>query len=128
MYLRFDVLLAVTGTSQVFNEVVPVAPDPPQLVLSAPPRLSLGAEAKATVTFTNPLPVKMENVSLTIESDQLLHGGEGRGGRGGERGVGRGGKGTGGWREGSVSMVWYWGVVLLCGHMSPLSVQRTLRM
>ena len=36
VYLRFDVILAVQGTSQVFAERVPVAPTPPELKIVGP--------------------------------------------------------------------------------------------
>ena len=87
--MRFDVLLAVHGTSQVFSETVSIAAIPPELKISAPDKIGLGDEAKVGVAFTNPLPVKMENVTLNVESDELLDG-EGRGGMwGGERREGR---------------------------------------
>ena len=76
----FDVLLAVHGTSQVFSETVSIAAVPPELKVSAPDKIGLGDEAKVGVAFTNPLPVKMENVTLNVESDELLDGeGERRG-------------------------------------------------
>ena len=67
-------MLAVQGTSQIFSATVPVAPEPPTLKIMAPARLSLGSEAKASVSFKNPLPEKMENVTLTVECDGLLSG------------------------------------------------------
>ena len=36
VYLRFDVVLSVHGTSQVFAEKVPVAPTPPELKIVGP--------------------------------------------------------------------------------------------
>ena len=74
VYLRFNVLLAVTGTSQVFSEEVNVAPDPPELHIESPKRIVIGTEATVTVKFKNPLPVKMDDVTINVESDELLHG------------------------------------------------------
>ena len=114
VYLSFEVLLAVHGTSQVFSTKVPVAPNPPELKITGPDKIGLGDEAKVRVTFVNPLPVKMENITLNVESDELLNGeGEGVEGGGGkektlmvkgddvrmERGEG-GGEGGEGSREG----------------------------
>ena len=104
VYLSFEVLLAVHGTSQVFSTKVPIAPNPPELKITGPDKIGLGDEAKVGVTFVNPLPIKMENVTLNVESDELLNGegrrGEGRGGEGrggeGRGGEGRGGEGRGG--------------------------------
>ena len=80
VYLSFEVLLAVHGTSQVFSTKVPVAPNPPELKIAGPDKIGLGDEAKVGVTFVNPLPVKMENITLNVESDELLNGeGEGVG-------------------------------------------------
>ena len=36
VYLRFDVILSVHGTSQIFAEKVPVAPTPPELKIVGP--------------------------------------------------------------------------------------------
>ena len=36
VYLRFDVILSVTGTSQIFAQKVPVAPTPPELKIVGP--------------------------------------------------------------------------------------------
>lgn len=36
VYLRFDVILSVQGTSQIFAETVPVAPTPPELKIVGP--------------------------------------------------------------------------------------------
>ena len=36
VYLRFDVVLSVSGTSQMFAERVPVAPTPPELKIVGP--------------------------------------------------------------------------------------------
>ena len=66
--------LAVHGTGQIFSEVVSIAPEPPEINIIAPTKIALGAIAKATIQFKNPLPVKMENIVLTIESDGLLNG------------------------------------------------------
>ena len=74
VYLRFTVFLAVHGTSQIFSKVVPVAPEPPQITVTAPARLALGAKSRGSVKFRNPLPVKMEKVVLTVEGDGLLEG------------------------------------------------------
>ena len=74
VYLSFEVLLAVHGTSQVFSTKVPVAPNPPELKITGPDKIGLGDEAKMGVTFVNPLPVKMENITLNVESDELLNG------------------------------------------------------
>ena len=87
VYLSFEVLLAVHGTSQVFSTKVPVAPNPPELKITGPDKIGLGDEAKVGVTFVNPLPVKMENITLNLESDELLNGeGEGVEGGGQKRG------------------------------------------
>ena len=37
-------------------------------------KIALGKEATMTAIFKNPLPVKMSNITLNIESDELLHG------------------------------------------------------
>ena len=66
--------LAVHGTGQVFSEVVPIAPEPPELKIIAPSTIPLGVVSKATIQFKNPLPVKMDNIILTVESDGLLNG------------------------------------------------------
>ena len=58
----------------MYSEEVNVAPSPPELEVIAPRQVGLGDEVLATVKFTNPLPVKMEDVTLNIESDELLHG------------------------------------------------------
>jgi len=58
----------------MFSEEVNVAPFPPELEIIAPKQVGPGDEVLATVKFTNPLPVKMEDVTLNIESDELLHG------------------------------------------------------
>ena len=99
VYLSFEVLLAVHGTSQVFSTKVPIAPNPPELKITGPDKIGLGDEAKVGVTFVNPLPIKMENVTLNVESDELLNGEGGRGGRGEE---GREGKGMGEGRGGEI--------------------------
>ena len=94
VYLRFDVLLAVRGTSQVFSETVPISANPPELKITAPGKIGIGDEAKVGVIFQNPLPVKMENVTLNVESDELLNGEGERRGWGERRGLGmRGGRG-----------------------------------
>ena len=94
VYLRFDVLLAVRGTSQVFSETVPISANPPELKITAPGKIGIGDEAKVGVIFKNPLPVKMENVTLNVESVELLNGEGERRGWGERRGVGmRGGRG-----------------------------------
>ncbi len=82
VYLRFTVTLAVVGTSQVFSETVQVAPTPPELQIEAPKQLAIGHEASVMVRFKNPLPVDMKDVSITVESDELLHGGCGQVGGG----------------------------------------------
>ena len=74
VYLRFTVFLAVQGSSQVFSEVVPVAPDPPELKITAPEKMVLGGKSRAIIQFKNPLPVKMEKIVLTVEGDGLLSG------------------------------------------------------
>lgn len=73
--MRFTIYLAVHGTAQVFSEVVSIAPEPPNLEIIAPKRLVMGTKSRGTVKFKNPLPVKMENVVLTVEGDGLLRGG-----------------------------------------------------
>ena len=75
VYLSFDVFLAVDGTSQIFSEKVNIAPNPPRLNITAPKRMEIGASAKVTVTFKNPLPVEMTDVLLLAESAELLQGG-----------------------------------------------------
>ena len=37
-------------------------------------KVALGKEAEMTVVFKNPLPVKMSDITLNIESDELLNG------------------------------------------------------
>ena len=37
-------------------------------------KIALGKEATMTVVFKNPLPVKMSDITLNIESDELLQG------------------------------------------------------
>ena len=74
VYLRFNVTLAVHGTSQIFSETVLVAPEPPELQIEAPQQLQIGHEENVLVRFKNPLPVKMEGVTINVESDELLHG------------------------------------------------------
>lgn len=66
--------LAVHGTGQVFSKEVSIAPDPPELQVIAPTRIPLGGKSKGTVKFKNPLPVKMDNVVLSVEGDGLLAG------------------------------------------------------
>ena len=58
----------------MFSKVVSVAPEPPKLAVIAPTRLAVGAKSRGTVKFKNPLPVKMENVVVTVECDGLLRG------------------------------------------------------
>ena len=101
----------------MFSTKVPVAPNPPELKITGPDKIGLGDEAKVRVTFVNPLPVKMENITLNVESDELLNGeGEGVEGGGGkdkmlmvkgddvrmERGEG-GGEGGGGEQRGVIA-------------------------
>ena len=74
VFLQFDVMLAVHGHAQVFATEVQVAPPPPEIKIEAPGKLGLGSLAKALITFKNPLPVKMENITLNIESDDVLDG------------------------------------------------------
>ena len=42
--------------------------------VTATDKLALGQEARMTAVFRNPLPVKMSDVTLNIESDELLNG------------------------------------------------------
>ena len=75
VYLLFDILLAHSGTVQVFEHKVYVGPTAPKMeVQTSSSHLGLGEEAKVTVQFANPLPFKMEAVSLNVENDGLLHG------------------------------------------------------
>ena len=75
VYLLFDILLAHSGTVQVFEHKVYVGPTAPKMeVQTFSSHLGLGEEAKVTVQFANPLPFKMEAVSLNVENDGLLHG------------------------------------------------------
>ena len=78
VYLKFTVVLAVTGTSQVFSEQLFIGPDPPKVRVQAPKQLELGAEGKVSVEFTNPLPFKMSDVTVTVECDELLESEDGR--------------------------------------------------
>ena len=77
VYLLFDILLVHSGTTQVFEHKVYVGPTPPKMEVQTSSHLGLGEEAKVTVQFTNPLPFKMEAVSLNVENDNLLHGNHG---------------------------------------------------
>ena len=74
VYLRFTIYLAVIGTSQIFSKEVPIAPEPPKLEINVPARMNLGEKAQGVIKFKNPLPVKIEDAILIIESDGLLHG------------------------------------------------------
>ena len=78
-YLMFDILLAHNGSVQVFEHKVYVGPTVPKMEVTLSPssHLGLGEEAKVTVQFTNPLPFKMDAVSLNVENDNLLHGNHG---------------------------------------------------
>ncbi len=51
-----------------------MAPSPPELQIEAPQQLAVGHEATVLVKFKNPLPVEMKEVTITVESDELLHG------------------------------------------------------
>lgn len=66
--------IAVHGTGQVFSKEVSIAPEPPKLEVIAPDKLTMGTTSRGTVKFKNPLPVKMENVVLTVEGEGLLRG------------------------------------------------------
>ena len=66
--------LAVQDSSQIFSETVVVAPEPPELQIKAPQQLQIGQEENVLFQFKNPLPVKMEGVTINVESDPLLHG------------------------------------------------------
>ena len=58
----------------MFTEEVKVSPAPPNLKIVAPEQVTLGGEATAIVKFLNPLPVRMNGLTLNIQSDQLLQG------------------------------------------------------
>ncbi len=74
VFLQFDVLLAVHAHTQVFSQVVQIAPPPPELAITAPPTVELGTPAKAFLKFRNPLKKTMEDITLSIDSDELLEG------------------------------------------------------
>lgn len=72
VYLHFDVLLAVHGQTQVFAKEIQVAPPAPEINVTVLPSLGLGTATKALVRFKNPFKTLMEDITLSIESDELL--------------------------------------------------------
>ena len=74
VHLLFKTILTVRGTKQVFSNDAHITPIPPPMDITCSEVVTIGKEAKVSVKFINPLAHTIDNVRLTIESDELLEG------------------------------------------------------